>query len=116
MEKYTPHIMVEVGNELVNNDLSYIYSHYGLFWTNHTNIKITFNKYISDKTVLFIVGNVNGTILLSIISDHKQLDLGNLKPTYKIDRANNTCTISGLKLYGTYMIFTYDSITKMEQY
>ena len=90
--------------------------HYNILWVNGTKIKIYFDRFISDKTVLFIIGNSNGTIVCSVISDVSNLHLGPIKPTCQINRSDNSCTISNLQSYGVYIILSYDTIQKIEQY
>lgn len=97
-------------------DLSYFDRHYNILWVSGTKIKIYFDRYISDKTVLSIIGNSNGTIVCSVISDASNLHLGPIKPTCQINRSDNSCTISNLHSYGVYIILSYDVIQKIEQY
>lgn len=97
-------------------DLYYFSRHYNIVYANGTKIKIYFDRYISDKTVLSIIGNSNGTIVCSVISDVSNLHLGPIKPTCQINRQDNSCTISDLQSYGVYIILSYDVIQKIEQY
>ena len=96
--------------------LSYFDRHYNILWLDGTKIKIYFDRYISDKTVLSIIGNSNGTIVCSVISDAANLHLGPIKPTCQINRSDNSCTISNLQSYGVYIILSYDFVQKIEQY